>query len=58
MHSTPTAGMQILLGLRPIEVELKAVAIATSVRLLRSGHWMSNGSIMNSHVTFIAKIRE
>ena len=58
MHSTPTAGMQILLGLRPIEIELKAVAIATSVRLLRTGHWMSNGSIINSHATLIDKIRE
>ena len=58
MHSTPTAGMEILLGLKPIEVELKAAAIATSIRLLRTGHWLSNGTVINSHATFIDKIRE
>ena len=30
---------------------------STSVRLLRTGHWMSNCSIINSHKSFIDKIR-
>jgi ribonuclease HI len=39
--STPTASLEMLVGIRPIELHLKEVALSTSVRLKRTGHWQS-----------------
>ena len=58
MHSTPTAGMEILLGLRPIEIELKAAALSTCIRLVRAGHWLSDNQVTKSHTKRLNEIRE
>ena len=39
IHSTPTAGMEVLLGLIPIEEYIQQIAVMTSNRLTKSGHW-------------------
>ena len=39
MASTPTAGMETLLGLMPIECFLKKEALAAGLRLIHNGQW-------------------
>ncbi len=39
--STPTASLEMLLGIRPIDMHLREVAVATSVRLKKTGHWFA-----------------
>ena len=39
MRSTPTAGMEILLGLPPLDIYIKAQAQLSSIRLIRMNHW-------------------
>ena len=42
MPSTPTAGMEVLLGLPPIDCYLKREALAAGVRLIHNGQWKTN----------------
>ena len=58
MHSTPTAGMEILLGLKPIELELEAASLMTSIRLERSKHWINEGILTKSHVNRLDEMKE
>ena len=39
IKSTPTTDMEILLGFPPLDVFVESTAIATGIRLQRSGHW-------------------
>ena len=39
MHSTPTAGMEVITNIRPVDIFIKQVAIATSIRLEKTGNW-------------------
>ena len=57
MHSTPTAGMEILLGLKPIELELEAASLMTSIRLERTKHWINEGNLTKSHVNRLEEIK-
>ena len=39
MHSTPTAGMEIIAGILPIKIHLETVAINTCLRMKRNHTW-------------------
>ena len=39
MCSTPTAGMEVLLNLPPIEIHLKTIALNSYLRMKRKGTW-------------------
>ena len=39
MPSTPTAGMETLMGITPIECYLKKEAMAAGMRIINNGHW-------------------
>ena len=43
MRTTPTAAMEMLLGLNPLWVEVRATAMATCHRLVKTGLWWSKG---------------
>ena len=60
IHSTPTAGMEILLGLLPLVEHIKFTATSTSVRLTRSGHWKvtEDDDPANSHTGYLEAIRQ
>ena len=45
MRSTPTAGMETLLGLVPIDLYIKQTALATRARLMKSGHWSTDAHL-------------
>ena len=59
MHSTPTAGMETLLGMTPIEETLKAAALSTCVRLHNTGYWIDTDGVteFKSHVKTLDEIR-
>ena len=61
MRSTPTAGMEVLLGLQPLEIYLKEVALATSMRLRVNIDWRAEGGERlgeNSHVKMLNELME
>ena len=60
IHSTPTAGMEILLGLLPLAEHIKLTATSTSVRMTRSGHWKvtAEDNPVNSHTGYLEAIRQ
>ena len=39
MRSTPPAGMEVILGIRPIEVHIKELDIKSYLRLVKNGNW-------------------
>ena len=39
MSSTPTAGMEVILNLQPIEIHLKSIAINSYIRMKKKGTW-------------------
>ena len=39
MRSTPTAGMEIIIGIRPIQVFLQEISIKSYIRLQENGNW-------------------
>ena len=39
--STPTAAIEMLMDIRPIDLHLKEVAVKASTRLKKTGHWQS-----------------
>lgn len=43
MTSTPTAAMEVLLSLRPIELFTRQAADVTVARLFESGQWLAHG---------------
>ena len=51
-------GMEILLGLKPIELELEAASLMTSIRLERSKHWINEGILTKSHVNRLDEMKE
>ena len=55
MRSTPTAGMEILLGFPPLEIFTKSMAISTCTRLVRTGHWGRRDANhgRDSHITIL-----
>ena len=59
MHSTPTAGMETLLGIAPIEETIKAAALSTCVRLHNTGYWIDTEgkTEFKSHVKTLDDIR-
>ena len=59
MSSTPTVGMEIMLGIQPISVHLRIQSITTYKRLHANGNWLINdGEILNedSHVIIMKRI--
>ena len=59
MPSTPTAGMETLLGLEPIECYMKKEALAAGIRLMNNGQWRTRfGETLSkkSHAKRIDKI--
>ena len=60
MHSTPTAGMETLLGIPPIEDTLKASALASCVRLHTTNQWKDKAGTteFRSHVQTLNEIKK
>ena len=59
MRSTPIAGMEVLLGLTPIDIFVKETAVATSTRLARTGHWRESvRRPLCAHTTITNDIRD
>ena len=59
MHTTPTAAMELMLNLEPIDIFLKTQAINTYKRLLDNGNWrVKEGEIIDvdSHVNIVKRI--
>ena len=54
MRSTPTAAMECLLDLPPIDIYVEGLALKAMVRLMRSGQWLNwagQGSVpRKSHI--------
>ena len=40
MRSTPTAGMEVIMDIRPIDLHLKELAISSYLRLVNNGNWL------------------
>jgi len=49
MRTTPTAAMEILLGLPPLDLYIKYVAMTSCYRLKTLGHWVQ-GSAPKGHM--------
>jgi len=47
LRSTPTAGLEILLGILPVEIALKAEALNGMARLLRTSQWLDTRGFGN-----------
>ena len=60
IHSTPTAGMEILLGFLPLVEHIKMTATNCSIRLNNTGHWKITelDKHTKSHVGALEVIRE
>ena len=60
MHSTPTAGMETLLGIPPIEDTLKASALTSCARLHTTNQWKDKAETteFRSHVKTLNEIRK
>ena len=60
IHSTPTAGMETLLGLLPLVEHIKMTAINCSIRLDNSGHWKikEHEGLTKSHMGTLEAIRK
>jgi ribonuclease HI len=59
MSSTPTVGMEIMLGIQPISIHIRIQSITTYKRLLANGNWLiDDGEILNkeSHVIIMKRI--
>ena len=39
MHTTPTAGMEVILNIRPIDIHLQENALKSHARLVKNGNW-------------------
>ena len=39
MHTTPTAGMEVILNIRPIQIHLQEIALKSHIRLVKTGNW-------------------
>ena len=58
-HSTPTAGMEVMLNLQPIHLHLCITAITTYKRLLVNGNWrVQQGELLDDkcHINIIKRI--
>ena len=59
MSSTPTVGMEIMLGIQPLSIHIRIQSITTYKRLLANGNWLIQ-DVENlddeSHVTIMRKI--
>ena len=55
LKSTPTSAIEILLGIKPIDLEIIKTAISTSIRIKRSNDWkaIEGMSINKSHTDYI-----
>ena len=60
IHSTPTMGMEILIGILPLVDYIELMATNCSNRLARTGHWNLNPgeTLTKCHVGVIETIRE
>ena len=59
MHSTPTAGMEVMLNLQPIHIHLRMTAITTYKRLLVNGNWrVQQGEVLDDkcHMNIIKRL--
>ena len=59
MSSTPTVGMEIMLGIQPLSIHIRIQSITTYKRLLANGNWLiQDGENLDkdSHVTIMRKI--
>ena len=59
MRTTPTAGMEVILGIRPIDIHLKELAVSSYLRLMKNGNWLPiPGEVTGSstHSNIILKI--
>ena len=58
MRSTPTAGMEIIIGIRPIQVFLQEISIKSYIRLQENGNWRPlPGELLNklNHSNMVEK---
>ena len=61
IHSTPTAGMEVMIDLLPITVHLKKEAISSYLRMKENGNWRAvsgESSSHKSHSTILTKLTE
>jgi ribonuclease HI len=61
MRSTPPAGMEVILGIRPIEVHIKELAIKSYLRLVKNGNWKHiKGEVIkrSNHAVIITEMAE
>ena len=61
MRSTPTAGMEAIIGLIPIEIHMKTICIMSFLRLKENGNWKPQpGSLLNpmNHSNMVVKWAE
>ena len=61
MKSTPTAGMEVILDIRPIDIHLQELAISSYIRLSRNGNWIPKpGEVLGhkAHSNIILSIVE
>jgi ribonuclease HI len=59
MRSTPTAGMEVIVGLRPIDIHAKELALKSYLRLVKNGNWkMIQGEVIKNenHTVRITKL--
>jgi len=60
MRSTPTIGMEVLLGLTLIMEVVREYAIASSIRIEKSGHWLATEDehTFHSHAHIIMTLKQ
>ena len=61
MNSTPTGGMEMIIGLNPLDLFLKERALHDSSRLIKYNHWRGRTGDTpwkNSHTQCIEKLRQ
>ena len=58
MRSTPTAALQVLLGLPPLDIYIQGLAMATSYRLANSGVWRGSRNMERGHARILELARE
>ena len=59
MKTTPTAGMEVILDIRPIDIHLKEIAINSYLRLCRNSNWIPiPGEVVgdNAHSNIVLNI--
>ena len=61
MHTTPTAGMELILNIRPINIYLQENALKSHVRLIKTGNWkveLGKEGRKNNHSAIVRKFAQ